>query len=97
MHRVKGRTHMEEALSGHLMDFVMTALGTAVFALIGFVWRISHKVSVLERLISSEREMRQRHEREVQRDIDNIISNVDKNREWSTSRMMSIAKELPKG
>ena len=88
---------MEEALSGHLMDLVMTALGTAVFALIGFVWRISHKVSVLERLISSEREMTQRHEREVQRDIDNIISNVDKNREWSTSRMMFIAKELPKG
>tara|TARA_Y100001973_G_C4945912_1_gene207912 strand:- start:141 stop:407 length:267 start_codon:yes stop_codon:yes gene_type:complete len=88
---------MEEALSGHLMDFVMTALGTAVFALIGFVWRISHKVSVMERLLSSEREMRQRHEREVQRDIDHIISNVDKNREWSTSRMMSIAKEMPKG
>tara|TARA_R100000697_G_scaffold83817_1_gene95823 strand:+ start:131 stop:394 length:264 start_codon:yes stop_codon:yes gene_type:complete len=87
---------MEEALSNYFMDFVMTALGTAVFTLIGFVWKISHKVSTLEKQVSSEREMRQRLERDVRRDIDNIIENVDKNREWSTNRMMSIAKELPR-
>ena len=87
---------MEDALSNYFMDFVMTALGTAVFTLIGFVWKISHKVSTLERIISSEREMRQRNERELRREIDNIIDNVDKNREWSTNRMMSIAKELPR-
>tara|TARA_R100001015_G_scaffold17883_1_gene10256 strand:+ start:1917 stop:2180 length:264 start_codon:yes stop_codon:yes gene_type:complete len=87
---------MEDALSNYFMDFVMTALGTAVFTLIGFVWKISHKVSTLERTISSEREMRQRNERELRREIDNIIDNVDKNREWSTNRMMSIAKELPR-
>jgi hypothetical protein len=40
--------------------------------------------------------LRQRLERQVQRDIDNIIDNVDKNREWSTNRMMSIAKEMPR-
>ena len=87
---------MEDALSNHFMDFVMTALGTAVFTLIGFVWKISHKVSTLERTVSSEREMRQRTERELRREIDTIIDNVDKNREWSTNRMMSIAKELPR-
>ena len=87
---------MEDALSNYFMDFVMTALGTAVFTLIGFVWKISHKVSTLERIISSEREMRQRNERELRREIDTIIDNVDKNREWSTNRMMSIAKELPR-
>ena len=87
---------MEDALSNYFMDFVMTALGTAVFTLIGFVWKISHKVSTLERTISSEREMRQRNERELRREIDTIIDNVDKNREWSTNRMMSIAKELPR-
>ena len=87
---------MEEALSNYFMDFIMGALGTAVFALIGFVWKVSHKVSSLEKLISSEREMRQRGEREFRRDIDNIVDNVDKNREWSTNRMMSIAKELPR-
>ena len=88
---------MEEALSGHLMDFAMTGLGTAVFALIGFVWKISHKVSTLEKQVANERDLRQRLEKSVQRDIDNIIDNVDKNREWSTNRMMSIAKELPRG
>ena len=86
---------MEEALSGHLMDFVMTALGTAVFALIGFVWRISHKVSVLEKRLENERDMRTRDGREYRRDIDMIINNVDKNREWTTSRMMSMVRDAP--
>lgn len=87
---------MEEALSNYFMDFVMTALGTAVFTLIGFVWKISHKVSALEKQVANEREMRQRDAREFRRDIDTIVDNVDKNREWSTNRMMSIAKELPR-
>jgi len=87
---------MEEALSNYFMDFVMTALGTAVFTLIGFVWKISHKVSSLEKQVAGERELRQRDGREFRRDIDNIVDNVDKNREWSTNRMMSIAKELPR-
>jgi hypothetical protein len=87
---------MEEALSGHIMDFAMTALSTAVFALIGFVWKVSHKVSAVEKQLTNEREMRQRDAREFRRDIDLIMSNVDKNREWTTSRMMSIAKELPR-
>jgi hypothetical protein len=87
---------MEEALSNYFMDFVMTALGTAVFTLIGFVWKVSHKVSSLEKQVSSERELRQRDAREFRKDIDNIVDNVDKNREWSTNRMMSIAKELPR-
>tara|TARA_X000001382_G_C3056152_1_gene142773 strand:+ start:298 stop:561 length:264 start_codon:yes stop_codon:yes gene_type:complete len=87
---------MEEALSGHLMDFAMTGLGTAVFALIGFVWKISHKMSALEKQLANERELRQRDARDFRRDIDTIVDNVDKNREWSTNRMMSIAKELPR-
>lgn len=87
---------MEEALSNYFMDFVMTTLGTAVFALIGFVWKVSHKVSVVEKQLISERELRQRDAREFRKDIDLIMSNVDKNREWTTSRMMSIAKELPR-
>ena len=86
---------MEDALSNYFMDFVMTALGTAVFTLIGFVWKISHKVSVIERQLSSERELRQRDAREFRREIDNIIDNVDKNREWSTNRMMSMVRDAP--
>ena len=85
---------MEEALSGHLMDFVMTALGSAVFGLIGFVWKVSHKVSVLEKTIETQNRMQSRDVTELRKDIDIIYSNVDKNREWTTNRMMSIAKEM---
>jgi hypothetical protein len=86
---------MEEALSNYFMDFVMTALGTAVFTLIGFVWKISHKVSTLEKRLENERDMRMRDGKEYRRDIDMIISNVDKNREWTTSRMMSMVRDAP--
>ena len=57
---------MEEALSNYFIDFIMGALGTAVFALIGFVWKISHKVSSLEKQVANERDLRQRMERSVQ-------------------------------
>ncbi len=87
---------MEEALNGHLMDFVMTALGSAVFGLIGFVWKVSHKVSSLEKQLDSQKQMHSRDINEVKKDIDVIYSNVDKNREWTTNRMMSIAKEMPR-
>ena len=87
---------MEEALSNYFMDFVMTALGTAVFTLIGFVWKISHKVSTLEKRLENEQAMRKRTESEFRREIDTIIDNVDKNREWSTNRMMSIVRDVPR-
>ena len=32
----------------------------------------------------------------LQKDIDTIISKVDKQGEWTTNRMMSIAKEMPR-
>ena len=87
---------MEDALSNYFMDFVMTALGTAVFTLIGFVWKISHKVSAVERQLKHEREVRQRDSVEFRRELDMIISNVDKNREWSTNRMISIVRDSPR-
>mgnify|MGYP003130608068 CR=1 FL=1 len=87
---------MEEALSNYFIDFVMTALGTAVFTLIGFVWKISHKVSSLEKRLENESALRKRDANEFRRDIDMIIANVDKNREWTTSRMMSIVRDAPR-
>lgn len=87
---------MEEALSNYFMDFIMGALGTAVFALIGFVWKTSHKVSVLEKRLESEERMRKRDAQEFRKDIDMIINNVDKNREWTTSRMMSMVRDAPR-
>ena len=84
---------MEEALNGHLMDFVMTALGSAVFGLIGFVWKISHKTSILEKQIETLNNIHGRDIIEVKKDIEMICSNVDKHREWSTNRMMSIVRD----
>lgn len=85
---------MEEALSNYFIDFVMTALGTAVFTLIGFVWKISHKVSTIEKRLDNERDLRLRDAKEFRRDIDMIINNVDKNREWTTSRMLSMVRDV---
>ena len=87
---------MEEALQGHLMDFVMTLLGTAVFALIGFVWRISHKVTENQKRIDEVLRSTIKDNAQVNRDIDMILAKVDKQGEWTTNRMMSIAKEMPR-
>lgn len=78
------------------MDFIMTALGTAVFALIGFVWRISHKVTENQKKTEELQRQMNREQSQTQRDIDMIISKVDKQGEWTTNRMMSIAKEMPR-
>ncbi len=85
-----------EDIGAHLVDIGMTILSTALFALIGFVWRISHKVNALEKQVKHQREIRARDNTELRREIDMIISNVDKNREWSTNRMMSIVKDIPR-
>ena len=64
----------------------MTVVGSALFGLIGFVWKTSHKVSQLEKQLTSEKELRMRDAKELQRDIDMIISKVDKQGEWTTNR-----------
>jgi len=83
-----------EGISDHLVDIGMTALGSAIFGLVGFVWRISHRVSQMEKTIESQKEVARRDLQEVKKDIDVIYSSVDKNREWTTNRMMSIAKDM---
>ena len=87
---------MEDALSNYFIDFVMTALGSTVFALIGFVWRISHKVSEQQKRIDHHYEMTRKDIQQVNKDIDMVMSKVDKHGEWTTNRMMSIAKEMPR-
>ena len=87
---------MEEALSNYFIDFVMTALGTAVFALIGFVWRISHKVTENQKRTEELVRTMQRDYNQINKDIDMILAKIDKQGEWTTNRMMSIAKEMPR-
>ena len=83
-----------EAIGSHLIDIGITFGTTTILGLIGFVWRISHKVSELEKSIETAKEVSRRDFQEVKKDIDVIYDNVDKNREWTTNRMMSIAKDM---
>ena len=87
---------MEEALSNYFIDFVMTTLGTAIFALIGFVWRISHKMTELQKRVDMLNQKTTRDFNQLNKDIDMIVSKVDKHGEWTTNRMLSIAKEMPR-
>tara|TARA_R100001015_G_C4630932_1_gene193000 strand:- start:2888 stop:3148 length:261 start_codon:yes stop_codon:yes gene_type:complete len=85
-----------EAIEGHLIDILMTVVSTALFGLIGFVWKISHKISNLEKTVDTLHKMQSRDVTDLRKDIDMICANMDKNREWTTNRMMSIAKEMPR-
>ena len=79
--------------SEHLIEFATALVGSAVFGLIGFVWRISHRVTQIENRLEGLAEIQKRDRDELQKDVDNILANVDKNREWTTSRMMSIVRD----
>ena len=83
-----------EGLNENVVELVFSVLGAAIFALVGFVWKISHKVNTLSSKVESMRGMNDRTCTELRKDIDLIYQNVDKNREWTTNRMMSIAKEM---
>ena len=77
-----------------IVELIWMLLGSSILGLVGFVWRISHRVSDLEKVLDSVKEIHRRDMQEVRRDLDVIYSNVDKNREWTTNRMISIAKDL---
>tara|TARA_R100001510_G_C7562574_1_gene142070 strand:+ start:154 stop:414 length:261 start_codon:yes stop_codon:yes gene_type:complete len=83
-----------EAAWPYIVDIVMTVVPAALFTMIGFVWKISHKVSNLEKSLQAFKGLHDRDISEVKKDVDVIYNNVDKNREWTTNRMMSIAKEM---
>ena len=86
-----------DAIGSHLIDILMTLASTTILALVGFVWKVSHRVSALEKNIESLKQLQSRDLQEIKKDIEVIYNNVDKNREWTTNRMMSIAREYPKG
>ena len=78
----------------NVVELAWTVVGSAIFALVGFVWKISHRVTTLQNRVDA---MERAHQQEVaglRREVDTIFASVDKNREWTTSRMMSIAKDL---
>lgn len=79
--------------SEHFIEFATALVGSAVFGLIGFVWKISHRVTNLENRIDGLVDTQRRDRENLQKDVDTILSNVDKNREWTTNRMMSIVRD----
>ena len=85
-----------EEMHGYLLDIAMTLIGSAILGLIGFVWKISHKVTENQKRIEAHIELHTKDVNQLNRDIDMIISKVDKQGEWATNRMMSIAKEMPR-
>tara|TARA_R100000654_G_scaffold59049_3_gene85786 strand:- start:941 stop:1189 length:249 start_codon:yes stop_codon:yes gene_type:complete len=72
------------------IELAMSGIGAAVFALIGFVWKISHKNSDLEKRIEAIRELQTHDARELRKDIDYIISKVDNHND----KMYSIVKNM---
>tara|TARA_B100001093_G_scaffold152768_1_gene145447 strand:- start:295 stop:558 length:264 start_codon:yes stop_codon:yes gene_type:complete len=87
---------MEIITDERIIELLMMLVGSALLGLVGFVWKISHKVSENSKRIDSLSSMQQKDIAQLNRDIDMIISKVDKQGEWATNRMMSIAKEMPR-
>tara|TARA_R100001591_G_scaffold89658_1_gene95667 strand:- start:278 stop:526 length:249 start_codon:yes stop_codon:yes gene_type:complete len=79
-----------DVLESHIIDIAMTAMGSAVFGLVGFVWKISHKASVLEKKIDGLRDLQTSDSRQFRKDIDYILNKVDNHGD----KMYSIVKNL---
>ena len=56
------------------VDIAITILTTGFFSLIGFVWRFSHKVTVLERDIESHKKRIQKMEHDHDKVMDRMYS-----------------------
>tara|TARA_Y100001938_G_C8017726_1_gene393519 strand:- start:169 stop:432 length:264 start_codon:yes stop_codon:yes gene_type:complete len=87
---------MEMTITEVLIDLAIPAAMTLLAAVFGFVWKISHRVSALEKQLEAERNARANAVRNLERDVQVIYDNVDKNREWTTNRMMSIVRDVSK-
>ncbi len=82
-----------EVNSEQVIDILLSLLGTAMLGLIGFVWKTSHRVSEHEKAIESMKELQRKNGEAVRRDIDYLFSKVEK----QSDKMMSIARDIPKG
>ena len=87
---------MEIITEERIIELLMMLVGSALLGLVGFVWKISHNVSENTKRIEGLVDIQTKDVTQLNRDIDMIISKVDKQGEWATSRMMSIAKEMPR-
>ena len=77
-----------------IIEYAVSAIGAAIFALIGFVWKISHRTTILENRLENMERTTMRNQEEIRRELQAISAGLDKNREWTTNRMLSMAKDM---
>ena len=77
-----------EEISSHILDIVMTVISSALFGLIGFVWKISHKVSTLEREVQNLERRLKGIESQTKHDVDYLMGKLDAHND----KMYSIVK-----
>ncbi len=66
------------------MDIAITILTTGFFALIGFVWRFSHKVTVMERDVQEHQKRIRKMETDHDKVMDRIYSMAKSRSEFLT-------------
>jgi len=66
-----------EEISSHILDIVMTVISSALFGLIGFVWKISHKVSTQEKEIQGLKSIINADKVQTKHDLDYLMNKLD--------------------
>jgi len=80
-------------LESHFIDIAITVVSSAVFGLIGFVWKVSHKVSSLEREVQNLDSKLKGAETQTKHDISYLMNKVDAHND----KMYSIVRNQTKG
>ena len=77
------------------MDIAITILTTGFFALIGFVWRFSHKVTVMERDVQEHQKRIRKMETDHDKVMDRIYSMAKSRSEFLTRESYRVdSKEI---
>ena len=66
-----------EAITSHLSGLAMTVLSSALFGLIGFVWKISHRTTTQEKELQTLREEIARMQAQTKHDVDYLMNKLD--------------------
>jgi len=80
-------------LESQFLDIAITVVSSAVFALIGFVWKVSHKVNDQEKELQNLESKFKGLESQTKHDISYLMNKVDAHND----KMYSIVKNQTKG
>ena len=80
-------------LESQFLDIAITVVSSAVFALIGFVWKVSHKVTDQEKELQNLKSTLKGLESQTKHDISYLMNKVDAHND----KMYSIVKNQTKG